>query len=147
LGDPDGTVSSWTIQANSLYCFLQSYWSPSNGYIVANVIPGSGAVRSGIDSNTVLTSIHTFDPSAGCDSTTYQPCSDKALANLKVYADSFRSIYTINSGIASNAGVATGRYPEDVYYNGNVGILKIAFCDTDRDFSLIAVVPFHICRL
>ena len=44
----------------------------------------------------------------------------KALANLKVYVDSFRSIYGINSGIASTSGVATGRYPEDSYYNGNV---------------------------
>jgi len=40
---------------------------------------------------------------------------------LKVYVDSFRSIYAINSGIAFNAAVATGRYPEDVYYGGNVG--------------------------
>jgi hypothetical protein len=61
--------------------------------------------------------------------------------------DAFRSLYTINNGIASNAGVATGRYPEDVYYNGNVSTLKIAFCDTDRDFSLTAVVPLYICRL
>jgi len=41
------------------------------------------------------------------------------LSNLKVYVDSFRSIYAINSGIAPNAAVATGRYPEDVYYGGN----------------------------
>lgn len=33
--------------------------------------------------------------------------------------DSFRSIYTINSGIAEGTAVAVGRYPEDVYYNGN----------------------------
>ena len=67
----------------------------------------------------MLASIHTFDPAAGCDATTFQPCSDKALSNLKVYVDSFRSIYGLNSGVASNAAVATGRYPEDVYYNGN----------------------------
>lgn len=45
------------------------------------------------------------------------------MANLKVYVDSFRSIYGINQGIASNAAVAVGRYPEDVYMGGNVGIL------------------------
>jgi len=38
---------------------------------------------------------------------------------LKVYVDSFRAIYPINAGIAANAAVATGRYPEDVYYGGN----------------------------
>lgn len=33
--------------------------------------------------------------------------------------DSFRSVYGINSGIAEGTAVAVGRYPEDVYYNGN----------------------------
>lgn len=33
--------------------------------------------------------------------------------------DSFRSVYSINSGIAEGTAVAVGRYPEDVYYNGN----------------------------
>ncbi|EIN06838.1 glucoamylase [Punctularia strigosozonata HHB-11173 SS5] len=108
-------ASTYTSAADSLLCFLQSYWNPTGGYITAN----TGGGRSGKDANTVLTSIHTFDPAAGCDAVTFQPCSDKALANLKVYVDSFRSIYSINSGIASNAAVATGRYPEDSYYNGN----------------------------
>ena len=87
----------------------------------------TGGGRSGKDANTVLTSIHTFDPEAGCDSTTFQPCSDKALSNHKVYVDAFRSIYSINSGIASNAAVATGRYPEDSYYNGNVSLFGPRF--------------------
>ena len=76
--------------------------------------------RSNIDANTILASIHTFDADAGCDSVTYQPCSDKALSNLKVYVDSFRDIYSINSGISVNDAVSTGRYPEDVYQEGNV---------------------------
>ncbi|KAF8548178.1 hypothetical protein OG21DRAFT_1501171, partial [Imleria badia] len=54
-----------------------------------------------------------------CDDTTFQPCSDKALSNLKTYVDSFRYIYAINFGITANAAVATGRYPEDVYQGGN----------------------------
>ncbi|KAI0755207.1 glucoamylase [Daedaleopsis nitida] len=113
-------VSGYTTQADNLLCFLQltpkqSYWNPSAGYITAN----TGGGRSGKDANTVLTSIHTFDPEAGCDAITFQPCSDKALSNLKVYVDSFRSIYTLNSGIAASAAVATGRYPEDSYYGGN----------------------------
>lgn len=60
-----------------------------------------------------------FDKAASCDSATFQPCSERALANHKVVTDSFRSIYTINSGIAQGTGVAVGRYPEDSYYNGN----------------------------
>jgi glucoamylase len=130
LGDPASTVSTWTTQASNIFCFLQSYWSSSSGFIVANVNPGNGAIRSGKDCNTVLTSIHTFDPAAGCDAKTFQPCSDKSLANLKVYVDSFRSIYSINSGYASNAGIATGRYPEDSYYGGNVSIFFILLSAT-----------------
>jgi glucoamylase len=41
------------------------------------------------------------------------------LANHKVVTDSFRSIYTINSGIAEGTAVAVGRYPEDSYQGGN----------------------------
>lgn len=96
----------------------QSYWNPTDNYMTAN----TGGGRSGKDANTVLASIHTFDLDAGCDATTFQPCSDKALSNLKVYVDSFRSIYAINDDISSDAAVATGRYPEDTYYNGNVSI-------------------------
>lgn len=107
--------NSYSLQADRLLCFLQSFWNSTSGYIVAN----PGVQRSGIDANTILASIHTFDVDASCDATTYQPCSDKALANLKVYVDSFRSMYTINSGILENGAVATGRYPEDVYQGGN----------------------------
>lgn len=108
-------VSGYDTQADNLLCFLQSYWDSSSGYIVAN----TGGGRSGKDANTALASIHTFDPAAGCDAATFQPCSDKALSSLKVYVDSFRSLYGINAGVAQNGSVATGRYPEDVYYNGN----------------------------
>ncbi|KAJ3747498.1 glycoside hydrolase family 15 protein [Lentinula detonsa] len=105
----------YNIQADNALCFLQSYWNPDASYVTSN----TGGGRSGIDANSVLTSIHTFDPSAGCDAITFQPCSDKALSNLKVYVDSFRSIYAINQGFAENEAVATGRYPEDVYMGGN----------------------------
>ena len=120
-------------QAGPLLCFLQvsrelhymrihpltsrfqSYWNSGSGYITSN----TGGGRSGKDSNSILASIHTFDAAAGCDATTFQPCSDKALSNLKVYVDSFRSVYALNNGIAATGAVAVGRYPEDVYYNGN----------------------------
>jgi len=108
-------VNDYNIQADNILCFLQSYWNPTGSYITSN----TGGGRSGIDANSALASIHTFDAAAGCDAATFQPCSDKALASLKVYVDSFRPIYPINSGIPSNAAVATGRYPEDVYFGGN----------------------------
>ena len=64
--------------------------------------------------------IHTFDPAAGCDPITFQPCSDRALANLKKYVDSFRAVYPINKPAQKSDPIATGRYPEDVYFGGNV---------------------------
>ncbi|TFK40744.1 glucoamylase [Crucibulum laeve] len=115
-------VSGYTTQANNVLCFLQSYWNPTGSFITSN----TGGGRSGKDANSALASIHTFDAAAGCDAATFQPCSDKALASLKVYVDSFRSIYGINSGIAANQAVATGRYPEDVYFNGNPWYLTTA---------------------
>ena len=80
----------------------------------------TGGGRTGIDANPVLASIHTFDAEAGCDSSTFQPCSDKALANLQAYTDSFSGIYDINTDIPSGVAIATGRYPEDCYYEGQV---------------------------
>ncbi|KAG5341533.1 hypothetical protein C0989_009894 [Termitomyces sp. Mn162] len=107
------SADTYTAEADNALCFLQSYWNPS-GYMTAN----TGGGRSGKDANTVLTSIHTFDAAAGCDATTFQPCSDRALSNLLSYIQSF-DIYAINNGIPSNQGRATGRYSEDVYYGGN----------------------------
>lgn len=100
-------------QAPQILCFLQEFWTGS--HILANF----GGGRTGKDTNTLLGSIHTFDPHAGCVDSTFQPCSPRALANHKAVVDAFRSLYGINSGIDSGAAVAVGRYPEDSYYNGN----------------------------
>lgn len=116
------TCSGCTSQAPQVLCFLQSFWNGE--YITANINVNNG--RSGKDANTLLGSIHTFDPAASCDDSTFQPCSDKALANHKVFVDSFRSIYGINSGIAEGTAAACGRYPEDVYYNGNPWYINTA---------------------
>ncbi|GAM41977.1 hypothetical protein TCE0_043f15539 [Talaromyces pinophilus] len=100
-------------QAPQVLCYLQSFWNGSS------ILSNFGSSRSGKDANSLLGTIHTFDPEAACDDTTFQPCSSRALANHKVVTDSFRSIYSINSGIAAGQGVAVGRYPEDSYMDGN----------------------------
>ncbi|KAL1969255.1 hypothetical protein VTN77DRAFT_9447 [Rasamsonia byssochlamydoides] len=114
------TCSNCVSQAPQVLCFLQSYWTGS--YVLANF----GSSRSGKDVNSILGSIHTFDPDGGCDDSTFQPCSARALANHKVVTDSFRSIYPINSGIPEGTAVAVGRYPEDVYQGGNPWYLATA---------------------
>jgi glucoamylase len=57
-------------QAPQVLCFLQSFWGASQGYILANINVGG---RSAKDANTLLGSIHIFDPTAGCDASTFQP--------------------------------------------------------------------------
>lgn len=102
-------------QAPQVLCFLQSFWNGK--YITANI--NLQTSRSGIDLNSVLGSLHTFDPEAACDDSTFQPCSARALANHKVYVDSFRSVYKINANIPEGSAANVGRYPEDVYQGGN----------------------------
>jgi glucoamylase len=101
--------------APQVLCFMQSFWA--NGYIDSNINVNDG--RTGKDVNSIISSIHTFDPAAACNDATFQPCSSRALANHKAVVDSFRSIYTINSGRTAGKAAAVGRYSEDVYYNGN----------------------------
>lgn len=109
----DTNCSYCDSQSPQLRCFLQTFWTGE--HILANV----GVDRSGKDASTILGSIYTFDPEAGCDDTTFQPCSTRALANHKVVVDSFRDIYNLNSGVKDGQALAVGRYPEDVYYDGN----------------------------
>ncbi|KAF5360945.1 hypothetical protein D9756_004876 [Leucocoprinus leucothites] len=127
-------VEEYNRQIPDIYCFLQSYWNSADNFVTSN----TGGCRSGKDANSILASIHNFDASVGCDAATFQPCSDKALANHKAYVDAFRSIYTINHGIAPNAAVATGRYPEDVYYNGSAWYLT-TFAAAEQLYDALTV--------
>lgn len=102
-------------QAPQVLCLLQNFWTGQ--YIRSNVNLETN--RTGKDVNSVLTSIHNFDPAATCDDTTFQPCSSRALANHKQYVDSFRANYSINAGIKQGQAVAVGRYAEDIFYTGN----------------------------
>ncbi len=103
-------------QAPQILCFLQSYW---NGTFLSGYLNTDDSNRTRINLNTILGVIHTFDPTTTCDTTTFQPCSDIALANHKITTDSFRSVYAINAGIPQGQGVGVGRYPEDFYQGGN----------------------------
>jgi glucoamylase len=109
------TCDGCATAAPQVLCFLQSFWTGS--YIDSNINVNDG--RTGKDVNSIISSIHTFDPASNCTDATFQPCSSRALANHKAVTDSFRSVYAINKGIAQGKAVAVGRYSEDVYYNGN----------------------------
>jgi glucoamylase len=109
------TCDGCAAAAPQVLCFIQSFWTGS--YIDSNINTNDG--RTGKDVNSIISSIHTFDPNSKCTDATFQPCSSRALANHKAVTDSFRSVYGINNGVAQGKAVAVGRYSEDVYYNGN----------------------------
>lgn len=102
-------------QAPQILCLLHNFWNGK--YILANIKEKND--RTAIDANTLLGSIHAFNPNATCDDTNFQPCSGRALVNHKVVTDSFRNLYGINSGIPEGSAVAVGRYSEDVYQGGH----------------------------
>lgn len=106
-------------QFPQILCFLQSFWNEGEGYIISNTNTNTDIHRAGKDANSLLASLHLFDPASSCDDSTFQPCSPRALSNHKVVIDSFRGFYPINNNIPPTSGVAVGRYAEDVYMGGN----------------------------
>ncbi|OBT61380.1 hypothetical protein VE03_09247 [Pseudogymnoascus sp. 23342-1-I1] len=119
LGDAFATAlgescANCASQAPQILCFLQTYW---DGTGVVSNLGTSG--RTGLDANSLLSNIATFDPAAACDDETFQPCSSRALSNHKAVVDSFRTVYGINSANAAGSAAAVGRYSEDVYMGGN----------------------------
>jgi glucoamylase len=114
----DETCEGCTSQAPNALCFLQDYWNGTS--VTSNINLQGNYQRSGLDCNSILTSVHMYDPEAGCTDSTFQPCSSRALSNHKAVVDSFRgNIYTINSNLGVGEAAAVGRYAEDVYYEGN----------------------------
>lgn len=109
------TCDGCTSAVPQIFCFMISFWG--DNYMHANL--NAKDQRSGIDASSILSSINTYDPQAGCTNSTFQPCSSRALANHKTVTDSFRPLYGINNGIAQGQGVAVGRYPEDSDHGGN----------------------------
>lgn len=114
LGHSD---SSYVKQAENILCYLQSFWDKSSNAIDADI--ANGGVMRVVDSGTTVGIIHGFDYKAGCDATTFQPCSDRALAHHYNLVNTFRPLYPLNNGKTAGEAVAIGRYAYDVYYSGN----------------------------
>jgi glucoamylase len=53
--------------------------------------------RSGKGTAPLSVSVINLDPSLGCDSATFQQCSDRALSSWKVVRDAFRVIFPVSA--------------------------------------------------
>ena len=77
--------------------------------------------RSGKGSAPLTISVLNFDPSLGCDSATFQPCSDRALSSLKVVGDAFREIFPISKSLSPDDPSALfGWFLEEEMFGGHV---------------------------
>lgn len=65
------TCNNCATVAPQVLCYQQTYWTSNGNYIVSNINVNNG--RTGKDVNSILTSIHNFDPAGGCDANTFQP--------------------------------------------------------------------------
>jgi glucoamylase len=59
--------------APQVLCFLNSFWTGS--FIKSDLNLDTEKGRTGMNANSILSSIHTFDPAANCTDATFQPCS------------------------------------------------------------------------
>jgi glucoamylase len=98
----------------------QSFWNPEKGYMTETTITNvSEGGRSGIGCAPLTVSVLNYDPTLGCDSATFQPCSDRALSSLKVVGDAFKELFPINKGLQDQFPFF-GFFLEDQLYGGQV---------------------------
>lgn len=100
---------------------LQTFWNEEKGFMtettITNVTTGG---RSGIGAAPLTVSVLNFDPTLGCDSATFQPCSDRALSTLKVVGDAFGELFPINKELPPHQSPFFGFYLEDKLFGGHV---------------------------
>jgi glucoamylase len=101
---------------------LQTFWNEEEEYMsettVTDVEKGG---RSGKGSVPVSVAVLNFDPSLGCDSATFQPCSDRALSSLKVLGDAFKHILPITEHLSPDQPSALfGAFYEEQVFGGHV---------------------------
>ena len=117
---------------------LQTFWNEEEGYMsettVTSVARGG---RSGKGSVPLSVTVLNFDPSLGCDSATFQPCSDRALSSLKVLGDAFKEIMPIADRLPPDQPSALlGAFYEEEVFGGHVRfqVPYLKFFGAHQDF-------------
>ncbi|KAH9020840.1 hypothetical protein EDB85DRAFT_1895958 [Lactarius pseudohatsudake] len=96
-----------------------TFWNEEQGFMTETTVTDVMRWgRSGKGSVPITVSVLNFDPTLGCDPATFQPCSDRALSNLKVIGDAFPKIFPPDEPrFDQNVEVGTYRKGSDVYEN------------------------------
>ncbi|KAI0067085.1 Six-hairpin glycosidase [Artomyces pyxidatus] len=104
-------LAGYEMQAKKILVHMQTFWYEKEGQIRARRFDG----RSGLDSAAHLASVWNFDPVGGCDALTFQPCSDRALSNLKATIDRFKGLYPVSKYIPESEPGPLSMQFEDTY--------------------------------
>ncbi|KAI9443665.1 Six-hairpin glycosidase-like protein [Lactarius psammicola] len=108
-------VSDFESRASLILDYLQECYRLNIFFFVTDVATGG---RSGIGAASLATSVLNFDPTLGCDSATFQPCSERALSGLEFLVRAYRKHFPINLDIPEDQPVLLGDYLEDEVLGG-----------------------------
>ncbi|KAN0130282.1 Six-hairpin glycosidase-like protein [Lactarius tabidus] len=78
----------------------QTFWNEEEGFMTETTVTDvETGGRSGQGSAPSTIAVLNFDPTLGCDSATFQPCSDRALSTLKVVGDAFAKSFAFTQNL------------------------------------------------
>lgn len=103
-----GAVRFYSSQSTQISNTLESFWTPSKGFIEATKFSRRGRNKSQLDSAVLLAVLHSEIPESQ-----FSVADPRVLATFLRLKSTFDSIYTINKN--KQYGTAIGRYPEDTY--------------------------------
>jgi glucoamylase len=91
--------------------------------------------RSGKGSAPSTIAVLNFDPTLRCDSTTFQPCSDRALSTLKVVGDAFAKSFAFTQNLPPDSDQLNpffGWFLEERLLGGHVRITLSDLHDAEK---------------
>ena len=112
----DGGAAAWYArQHGQLRALVGRFWDPRRGTLAATL----ESPRSGLDCAVLLGALHGTadeDEEAAAADAVFPPWSDEVLLSLHAFLRDQHARFPINAAAASPlAGIALGRYPEDMY--------------------------------
>lgn len=94
------SASAYESHARMILDYLQTFWNEEEGFMTETTVTDvETGGRSGKGSAPSTIAVLNFDPTLRCDSTTFQPCSDRALSTLKVVGDAFAKSFAFTQNL------------------------------------------------